>query len=584
MATDGTPSGQEAHSCAKGKRGGCIVMPLGTPSLGNLSVDERIRFLLDWLMSVAGAEAGVILLDDGEGQFAARTWAGLPDATGAVRIQPDDVFAGIIEHEPALVRTEGRATPCGRWVADPSARMTVSLPLDIQGRLHGVAQLSFRSPRTLEPDVVRRLSIIADHIAAVVEASRLHREQDRRSAELAQISAGLLDVDRMKGDFLSMISHELRTPLTAIIGYTDLLLRQVHGTLSDRQQQHQQAVKKAANRLLSLINDLLDLNRLESGSITLTLVPVPLSEAIARAIGDVEATARQQDIDVRLDVPSVSPVVEADADRLNQILVNLLDNALKFTPRGGTVVLRVERGERLARVTVQDSGVGISPEQIDRIWDRFHQGDSSTRRHFGGTGLGLAIVRHLVTLHGGSVEAYSAGPGQGSHFDVTLPLSEERVTPAHLEPASPASAALDTSRRRILIVDDEPDNREVIASIVEDILGYQAITAATGARGLERARERPDLILLDLRLPDLSGFEVARRLSSDPATRGIPILAITALDQEDDRHAAERAGCVGFVGKPFTQQGLAEAIARALDLVGTGTRSSGGAWFSPGGA
>jgi CheY-like chemotaxis protein/nitrogen-specific signal transduction histidine kinase len=418
--------------------------------------------------------------------------------------------------------------------------------------------------------------MIADHIAVSAEVGRLARQGTAQRAEIDRVSHVLHDVERMKNDFLSMISHELRTPLTAIIGYTDLLLRQVHGPLTDRQSHHQSAVKKAAHRLLALINDLLDLNRLEGGHVALNLEHASLVDAARLAVARAMELAERQTVELRLDAPLTSIMVQADPERLQQVLVNLLDNAIKFTPGGGSVTVRIDRREHDAAVSVIDTGVGVPPDQIGRIWDRFHQADSSTRRQFGGTGLGLAIVRHLVELHGGSVSVASDGPGLGSTFCFSVPLAEG-AAPTAAQPAAPPSGAAPTQdaepaqtqvSRTVLIVDDEPDNREVITSIVHDVMGHSAITAVNGAEALSRAAGHPDLILLDLRMPGLSGFDVARALKRNPDTSRIPIIAITALDAEDDRQEALAAGCVGCVTKPFSEESLTTAVSTVLALSG----------------
>jgi CheY-like chemotaxis protein len=232
------------------------------------------------------------------------------------------------------------------------------------------------------------------------------------------------------------------------------------------------------------------------------------------------------------------------------------------------VAVRVDHDEAQATVSVIDTGVGVPPDQLDRIWDRFHQADSSTRRQFGGTGLGLAIVRHLVELHGGKVAVTSDGPGQGSTFTFSLPLATAVVRPTEASPVAGQSAAGSQDVKTVLIVDDEPDNREVIMAIVHDVMGHEAVTAVNGAEALARARSQPDLVLLDLRMPGLSGFDVARALKRDPLTLGIPIIAITALDAEDDRREAMDAGCLGCVTKPFSEEALTTAVSKVLATAG----------------
>jgi signal transduction histidine kinase/ActR/RegA family two-component response regulator len=555
---------------------GCSVTALPTPSLARQGPDERIESLLEWMVGVVGGASGAVLLSDDDGRLAVRAAVGIDSQ--ACELPPSDpreLDFGLIVHA-AEIDGDGRhsgSVRCEHGLVDHETRMAVSLPLEVEGRLLGGVQIGFRDLRSLDPAEVRRLGMIADHIASAAEAARLGRESVARLTEIERVSHVLHEVERMKNDFLSMISHELRTPLTAIIGYTDLLLRQVHGPLTDRQVHHELAVKKAAHRLLALINDLLDLNRLEGGHVVLNVEGVSVVEAARLAVDRANELAEQQRVELRLDAPIGTLTVQADPERLQQVLVNLLDNAIKFTPTGGRVTVRIDHGDADATVSVIDTGVGVPPDQLHRIWDRFHQADSSTRRQFGGTGLGLAIVRHLVELHGGTVAVTSDGPGQGSTFRFSVPLAEtlavrQAVVQPLKAPTAPASMAVKT----VLIVDDEPDNREVIMSIVHEVMGHTAVTAANGAEGLARAVSGPDLVLLDLRMPGLSGFDVARALKRDPHTSSIPIIAITALDAEDDRREALAAGCIGCVTKPFSEESLTTAISNVLAASGRESR------------
>jgi signal transduction histidine kinase/CheY-like chemotaxis protein len=550
---------------------GCSTTPIPTIGLTRSGHDDRLETLLEWMVGVARAGNGVILLTGDDGRLQVRASVGIDAAAlGALPAGPDLLSFGLIVHGADIDagdhqdRDNGRAC-CLHGIVDPDSRMALCQPLEVAGQVVGAVQVGFPALRSLEPGEIRRLSMIADHIAAVAEAERLTRESASRLTELQRVSTVLEEIDRMKGDFLSMISHELRTPLTAIIGYTDLLLRQIHGTLTDRQAHHQQAVKKAANRLLALINDLLDLNRLEGGHVVLNFEDISLIDAVRRAVAQVASSAEQREVELRLDVPMAPVAVHADQERLHQILVNLLDNALKFTPPQGTVTVRINQGDDLMSVSVVDTGVGVPADQLERIWDRFHQADSSTRRQFGGTGLGLAIVRHLVELHGGAVSVASPGPNEGSAFSFSLPAAGVAQNRASAPPAEPPSTVTQPGpSRTVLIVDDEPDNREVITSIVQDVLGHTVLTATNGREALTQAERRPDLVLLDLRMPGMSGFEVARTLKQRTATDRIPIIAITALDDEDDRREAADAGCIGCVTKPFSEEALASAVTTVL--------------------
>ena len=569
---------------------GCSLTSLPSPSLSRQGPDERLESLLEWMVGVARASTGAVLLAgaDDEQPVAVRTTIGIDlDRHGESPGLLSKLPFGLIVHGAEIdgddtVNDAGEACyqdadTIIHGLIDTTARMVLSLPLEVEGRLLGAVQIGYGELRSLDPAELRRLGMIADHIAVSAEVGSLSRQGAEQRAEIDRVSHVLHDVERMKNDFLSMISHELRTPLTAIIGYTDLLLRQVHGPLTDRQSHHQSAVKKAAHRLLALINDLLDLNRLEGGHVVLNLENASLVDAARLAVARASELAERQTVELRLDAPLTSIMVQADPERLQQVLVNLLDNAIKFTPGGGSVTVRIDRREHDAVVSVIDTGVGVPPDQIGRIWDRFYQADSSTRRQFGGTGLGLAIVRHVVELHGGGVSVSSDGPGLGSTFCFSMPLADAVTSPVNRpiprsdRPAEPSGDAAPTraqAARTVLIVDDEPDNREVITSIVHDVMGHTALTAVNGVEAISRAASHPDLILLDLRMPGLSGFDVARALKRNPDTSRIPIIAITALDGEDDRQEALAVGCVGCVTKPFSEQSLTTAVSTVLALSG----------------
>jgi signal transduction histidine kinase/CheY-like chemotaxis protein len=538
-----------------------------------LGIDERIGFLLDWLVGVAGADSAILYLQTPTGGLRRDASIGLAEiVTPPPRELLDTLANGPVLHaiEADLFGVRVQASACDHWIADSAAHTAVSVPLEIAGRILGLVQLGFHQRRDLAEAEAHRIGIIVDHMAAAIEAARLSRVGAVRPADAERIGALLDELDRMKSDFLSMVSHELRTPLTAIIGYTDLLLRQVHGSLNDRQYRYQSSVRRAAHRLLAIVNDLLDLNRLEGGHLTIAGEPLLIVDAVERAIADIESVATSRGITVQIQGQSQPLTVVADRERLRQILVHLLDNAVKFTPDGGAVAVSVVGIGAHASVMIVDAGVGIPKEQIDRIWDRFHQVDTSSRRQFNGTGLGLAIVKRLVELHGGTVSASSEGAGLGACFSFTLPLAEtghtEATSPA--EPEPPTQLATAAQQRRILVVDDEPDNRDVIQSIVKDVLGYAVATASGGFEALEAARDRPDLILLDIRLPDLDGLEVTRRLKADPLTAGVPVLALTALADDDDRQHAIDAGCVGCITKPFNNEALAAAIAEVIGSAG----------------
>jgi signal transduction histidine kinase/ActR/RegA family two-component response regulator len=446
----------------------------------------------------------------------------------------------------------------------------------------------------LAPDVVTPTILVADWLtaAAIVGFLLLHRRytvfiesanmvreyeteyaaKDREARALAQVNEELRRLDELKSEFLAMVSHELRTPLTAIIGYSRLLMRQVYGPLSTKQLEHQEAIFRSAQRLTDLINDLLDVSQLEAGRVEIQPRPTDMQQVIEQVAAVVRVTGQSKQIRITNELPSDLPAVVADPSRLHQILVNLLGNAVKFTPTGGSV--RVYGGTHKDQVwiAVEDTGVGIARDELARIWDPFYQVESPMRRRHGGSGLGLAIVRRLVELHGGLVRAESDGQNCGSRFVFTLPIA---TSPARTEVEMVGETAFEPilAGRSVLIVEDEEHNRALMRAVVEDVLGGSARVCEDGQSGVAEALEHPPaLILLDLMLPNVSGWEVTRRLREHPRTRAVPIIAVSALARSQEREAALHAGCDAYLTKPFTPDELTRLISTTMMSEGVAAR------------
>jgi PAS domain S-box-containing protein len=394
--------------------------------------------------------------------------------------------------------------------------------------------------------------------------------------------------ERLKDEFLSVVSHELRTPLSAIMGYSDLMLRGVQGALNERQARALNAVRANADRLLRLINDLLDVSRLESGVVMLNLRPTTLSEVVARTIAQTRILAVNAGIHIENRVPSDDLLsVMADETKLQQIIENLLTNAIKFTPTGGSVVITahasssapddpIETGDdgtvridtsgppQSVVVTVRDTGTGLESDQLTRIWDKFYQVDASAKRRSGGAGLGLSIVRNLVELHGGHVLASSPGPNQGSSFSFTLPIATVQDKTASVKrrraETSPDRKATPDAGT-VLVAEDDDDQREIICDMLE-LEGYKVVVASDGNEALELAAAiKPSAIALDVILPRADGWEVLNRLRSDPATRDIPVLIISVVDQQE---FGKKLGANEYLIKPLESVSLRAAVRRLI--------------------
>src|SRR5262245_17520962 len=269
----------------------------------------------------------------------------------------------------------------------------------------------------------RRYRVFVESAELVRAYETGYAEKEREAQALVQVNDELRRLDQLKSEFLAMVSHELRTPLTAIIGYSRLLLRQAHGSLTPKQIEQQEAIYRSGQRLTDLINDLLDVSRLEAGRVELAPRPTDVRQVVQQVMGIVAPAARAKDIRLTASFPPEFPRVHADPTRLQQILVNLVGNAVKFTGTGGSVRVLGGRQDDKAWVAVEDDGVGIAPEELPRIWDLFYQVESPLRRKHGGSGLGLTMVRRLVELHGGVVRAESEGENRGSRFTFTLPVA-----------------------------------------------------------------------------------------------------------------------------------------------------------------
>jgi PAS domain S-box-containing protein len=414
------------------------------------------------------------------------------------------------------------------------------------------AVVSVTALRDAHNAIIGYLLIGTDNTARKAAAEALHQAHEalrRSNAELAQAS-------RLKDEFLANMSHELRTPLNAILGLSEALLEQVSGTLTPRQAKSITTISTSGQHLLSLINDILDLSKVEAGKLELHAEPLNVEEFCQSCLVFVRAQAMQKKIDVTFASDGRAAKFAADPKRFKQILVNLLTNAVKFTPEGGRIGLTVAMPEREDAVcfTVWDTGIGIGVEDQPKLFRSFTQIDSGLTRAQDGTGLGLALVAKLVELHGGGV-ALESEPGKGSRFTVTLP---QIAAPAP-EPA-PKAEADRRGYRRALIIEDDPTSGAILVNYLTE-LGLASVLHARGKESVAAAlRERPDVILLDILLHDESGWLVLTRLKEHPQTRAIPVVVVSVVDEP----AKSRAhGAVAHFTKPITRAQLAKFLQRA---------------------
>jgi len=390
------------------------------------------------------------------------------------------------------------------------------------------------------------------------------RAYERVVRDLEESRRELREADKAKDHFLAMVSHELRTPLTAMLGWARLL--RVGFQDAVRAARGLEVIERNTKLLAQLIEDLLDVSRIVTGKLRIEprqVDPVAIVEAAIEAVQGV-ADAKEIELDTFLD-PDAGPLL-ADPDRLQQVAWNLLSNAIKFSPARGRVGIRLERAGSLARMTVFDDGVGIKPELLPHIFDRFRQGERSS----GGLGLGLAIVRHIVELHGGAVRAQSAGERQGATFTVELQTLNETGTVAAAAPLPGEGAARTrlTPLRgvKLLVVDDDADTRELLSMILQEA-GAEVASAGSANDGLAAfERQRPDVLVSDIGMPDGDGYSLIRRvrqLEGESGTR-VPAVALTAFARAEDRGEALGSGFQAHLAKPIEPSELTALIARLI--------------------
>lgn len=426
-------------------------------------------------------------------------------------------------------------------------------------RLRAIIQLQQKA-RTLKSEIKER-----ERVEEELRAS-LSREQIARSqAETA---------NRMKDEFLATVSHELRTPLNAIIGWSHMLRG---GKLDESTIARAiETIERNAKSQAQLVEDILDVSRVITGKLRLNIAPVDVASVINAAIDSVQLAAESKGIDLEVTLdPSVRHIL-GDASRLQQIVWNLISNAIKFTPTGGHVAIRLKRADQDAQIQVTDSGSGISPEFLPHIFDRFRQADGTTTRRHGGLGLGLSIVRHLVELHGGTVHADSAGEDKGATFTVSLPLppaSQQVRRPKTVSLLSKATDKLHAGSHpsltdvRVLLVDDDQDTLQVLSVMLADS-GAKVQVAASAAEALEILHwYRPDVLVSDLAMPKEDGYSLIAKIRSLESEKEgqLPAVALTSHTRIEERTRALSAGFNMFVPKPIEPTELVSAIANLAE-------------------
>jgi signal transduction histidine kinase/ActR/RegA family two-component response regulator len=435
------------------------------------------------------------------------------------------------------------------------------VPLRVQGTMFGALTLGYSDSGrhygerdlVLAGEVARRASVAIDN-AKLYELS----QHARSRVEAAT---------RAKDEFVAMVSHELRTPMNAILGWLRLLRG---GSLPDAKREHAfEVIERNAQAQSQLVADLLDISRIIAGKVRINPSQVDLSNVVEMAIEGVRPAADAKRIQIEVDIDRLHADMRGDADRLQQVVWNLLANAVKFTSKNGLVRVQVRRVESSLVLTVEDNGVGIAADFLPHVFDSFRQFDAAISRAYAGLGIGLSIAKHIVELHGGTIEANSPGPGRGATFLVRLPISPLVSTTMGISRAAatkqrdPVEPAVDLEGARVLVVDDEPDARELVSYVLQTA-GAEVHVAASAAEAVtDLANFTPHVIVSDIGMAEEDGYSLIRRIRtlSAEAKRNIPAIALTAFARNDDRAHALVEGFNQHMTKPVEPAALVSAVA-----------------------
>lgn len=550
-----------------------LLNSTGAKLAGTLDLPALLQETVDAATHISGARFGAFYYHGDELAMHAGNGIHAPALPAAravhgISLQQADAVAAELRQGPATRQNDLLAAPEGSADGAPPLRSCLSLPVSSRsGQLLGRLLLGHPQVGMFSARSERMASAIAAQAAVALDNTRLYaaatRAADERKVLLDSEREARTEAERtnqLKDDFLATLSHELRTPLSAILGWAQVLRR---GT-RDEADLHRGllSIERNARAQTQLIEDLLDMSRITSDKVLLDLQTLLPASVITSAIETLRPAADAKHITINSNIASDAGRITGDPSRIQQVIWNLLSNALKFTPQGGQVDIGVRRdGARLA-ITVTDNGIGIRADFLPHVFDRFRQADASTTRKHGGLGLGLAIVKHLVEQHGGTVAASSAGEMQGASFTVRLPLSAPALSPRQTGNALPALP--DLRGIKVLLVDDEIDARELTARILRDSHA-EVHSAASAAQALQLLSSvRPHVLVSDIGMPDMDGFDLLAQIRARPQDEvGIlPALALTAFARPQERQRALDSGFQAYVSKPLDPVELLALVAQ----------------------
>lgn len=563
----------------------------------SFDLNVTLNVVLRQVFSLLEVDASAILLTNAHGHVIeyAASHGFRSDALGFTRLKPGRGYAGqaMLErktiHISTVTESHGEAVQTLEF-ADEAFVEYYGAPLIAKGEIKGVLEVYHRAALDTDPAWLEFLEALAGQAAIAIDNAQLFRSLqqantelelrvEERTTELHRTNIELERANRTKDEFLANMSHELRTPLNSILGLSESLLEQRRGPLNDHQQRSLQIVEASGQHLLELINDVLDLSKIEAGKFDFYPQPISVDTLCRSSLAFVKAQAARKSVTVTyLNEPTVSQIY-ADPRRLKQILLNLLTNAVKFTPKNGTVALevRADLEQDLIQFSVIDNGIGITADDLPRLFQPFVQVDSSLNRLYEGTGLGLTLVQKLTDLHGGSVHVESE-VGKGSRFTIHLACNQKEVANIEKQRSQHGASAgeqvnkpggileVTKHRRLILLAEDNLSNVLTIGEYLESY-EYEVVVAHDGIEAIEKAEQlNPDVILMDIQMPVMDGLEAIRQLRTNPYFISTPIIALTALAMPGDRERCLAAGANEYVSKPASLKALQQLIENLLPV------------------
>jgi signal transduction histidine kinase/CheY-like chemotaxis protein len=535
-----------------------VLEVIGRPAF---ELDPVFETVLQQAVRLCRADAGLIYVLDGEVYRLAFAIGGSQAYRDYLETVPIVRSTGTLVGRVGLER---RTVQIPDVLADPDYEMhrarelggfrtMLGVPMLAGENVVGVITLWRVDVDAFDERTVEIGTAFAAQGAIAIQNGQLFLALQRREREL--------DVaGRHKSEFLASMSHELRTPLNAVIGFSDVLLERMFGDLNDRQEEYVRDIRDSGRHLLELINEILDLSKVEAGRMELEVAALSLPDLLEHGMAMIRERAARHRIAVTLEIAPQVGVVWADELKLKQVVLNLLTNAVKFTPDGGAVDVRADVDGDEARITVRDTGIGIAEAEQARIFEAFQRGGRQARAGTEGTGLGLTLSKRIVDLHGGRLWMTSE-PGAGSTFGFAIPVRRPAAPTPDVGDDGRADGARDMET--VLIVEDDPHSAELLVLYLEGA-GYRTAVARDGADGLELARRlRPRAIVLDILLPRVDGWDLLTRLKGDPLTAASPVVVVSMLDERGKGFAL---GAAEYLVKPVGREAMLEALARTEEL------------------